>query len=292
MLSLTREAQLPTMTAQTVGSLYPVGYQFSIFALYPDTFGYFCDWLVKNWKGTEKPKVAFCNWDNPIGRGFLTDESAAYAKQKGVEIVANEEFPVSSVDVSTQLLRIQNAKPDWIFSGTLVGGSLAVANTAYKMGLNIPIIFPMNTSLDLPLIKMSPKAAEGTYFNGGGWPVTDYTNPGIKKAREYWDKNKRAEKDWNAAIITNGWCVHMKFYEAAKRVVDKYGWQNLDGKHVKEALETFDNQKIFFGTQVVTYTPTKHSQSLAFIGQVKDGVQVSLEPTWNPMPDLRPAKFK
>ena len=292
MLALTREAQLPTMTAQTIGSLYPVGYQFSIYALYPDTFGYFCDWLVKNWKGTEKPKVAFLNWDTSFGRGFVTDETSAYAKQKGVDIVANEFFAVTDIDCSTQLLRIQNAKADWIFSGTMVSGSFAVASSANKLGLNIPIIFPMSGSYDGPIIRMNPKAAEGTYFVGGGWPVTDYTQPGIKKAREYWDKAGRPDKSWCTAIILNGWNVHMKFYEAAKRVVDKYGWQNLDGKHVKEALETFNNEKIFFGTQVITYTPDKHSQNLAFIGQVKDGVQVSLENTWNPMPDLRPAKFK
>jgi ABC-type branched-subunit amino acid transport system substrate-binding protein len=212
LLPLTREAELPTMTSQTVGSLYPVGYQFSVYALYPDTFGYFIDWVVKNWKGTDKPKVALLDWDNPTGRGFYTDEAVAYAKERGVDVVARELFPATAVDVTTQLTRIDNAKADFIFSGTLVNGSYAVASTAYKMGMKIPIVFPMNTSLDLPIIKMNPAAAEGTYFVGGGWPVTDYSNPGIKKAREYWDKNKRPDKDWCSAIILNGWCVNMKFY--------------------------------------------------------------------------------
>jgi hypothetical protein len=57
-------------------------------------------------------------------------------------------------------------------------------------------------------------------------------------------------------------------------------------------METFDNKSIFFGTQVVTYTPSKHSQSLGFMGQVKDSKMVAIENTWNPFPDLRPAQYK
>jgi branched-chain amino acid transport system substrate-binding protein len=292
LLPLTREAQLTTMTSQTLGSLYPVGYQFSVYALYPDIFGYFIDWVLKDWKGTGKPKVALCDWDNATGRGFYTDEAAAYAKEKGVDIVARELFPATAVDVTTQLTRIQNAKADYIFSGTLVNGSYAVATTAYKMGMKIPIVFPMNTSYDLPLIKMNTAAAEGTYFVGGGWPLTDYSNPGVKIARGYWDKAKRPDKDWCSAIINNGWAVVMKFYEASKQVVDKHGWKNLDGKHLKETMETWDNKSIFHGIQVVTYTPSKHSQTLGFMGQVKGGNMISTESGWQPFPDLRPAEYK
>ena len=293
LLPLTREAKMPTFGGQSLGSLYPVGYQFSTLAIYPDKFGYFVDWLVKNWDGAEPPKVAFLSWDNSFGRGVLTDEVFAYAEEKGVDIVAQELFAVTDVDVTTQLTRIKAVEADWIYSNTAAIGAFGLAKQVKEMGLDTKVVFCFLGALDLGVIAMDPEAAEGTYSVADVWSPTDYTHPGVKLARDYFEQQGKPESMWGSVSLVNGWSVHLKFYDAIKMVVDEHGWENLDGKHVKEAMETFRNRPILDGVQVVTYTPDKHSPDQAFMAQIQNGKHVNIEDgKWHTMPDLRPAEFK
>ncbi len=94
-------------------ALYPSGNSYCIVISHPDGFGFFCDWLAET---QPKPiKLGFCNWDSTFGRSVLTEECLNYAKSKGVEVVATELFPITQMDVSTQLTKIKDAAPDVIF---------------------------------------------------------------------------------------------------------------------------------------------------------------------------------
>ena len=100
-------------TVTSNAAVYPRANTLGLYAEYADQFGLFLDWMVEDWWPKQKwhkkraPKLAFLTWNSTYGRAILIDEAYAYAKKKGVNIVATELFGLRDMHVSTQLLRIK-----------------------------------------------------------------------------------------------------------------------------------------------------------------------------------------
>jgi len=75
------------------------------------------EYIAKNPKGPGKPKVAFFYSDTEFGK-----DPIPYAKKKaaelGIEVVAEIVTKVGAVDVTTEVLTLKKAQPDYcIFQG-------------------------------------------------------------------------------------------------------------------------------------------------------------------------------
>ncbi len=120
---------------------YPVGkYVFANMVSYPDQFGFFIDYVAKNWdyaKAGRNPKVGILTWDTAFGRGFDSEITMAYAAAKKVDIVKPFQFaPTAPVDLSTQILNLSNAGVDWIYSSWMANATATCLKDLNRLGLS------------------------------------------------------------------------------------------------------------------------------------------------------------
>lgn len=65
-------------------------------------------------KGKEPPKVGLLTYNNAFGKA-IHGPCKEYAAQNNIDIVSVEEFPSTTVDLSTELLRLKEKKTEYIF---------------------------------------------------------------------------------------------------------------------------------------------------------------------------------
>jgi len=283
------EDQIPIFCPAATTAIYPLAYNFAYFPLYPDQAGAFFDWLKQNWDKKRPPRVAFLTWDSTYGRANLTDEVRSYAKKKGIQIVAEELFSVRDVDVTTQLTRIRAKGADWIYSNTTAHGPWTIAKGIKQMGYRVNLVTGCGSQAANTLVAAPPGLMDGSYVVNHCRSFSDLNNPMMRMVRRYFEKNRRDEKDWGLGYVGAFWFMDV-YREAITRAVKSVGWENMSGRAVKEAMETFRNFKPMDVT-IYTYTKDKHSPEKVYMGRVKGKYVMPIE-GWRICPDLRPPKFK
>ena len=284
------EDKIPSIVGTSTSSIYPVGYTFGRYPLYADMFGAFIDWMVENWdreKMGRGPRLAFLTWDTAYGRSVLIEECFAYARKKGVSIVGKELFGVRDMDVTTQLVRIRQKKPDWIYTNITSVGPAVIAKSAHSMGYNIKLANGLGN--DWSAIKIAPKAMEGAInvMSFDSWD--DHNSKGIKAVNRYFVDKKRKSSEKAAGYLLT-WTYVLTAAEAIDRAVKEEGWKGLNGAAVRTQLEKMKDFSPL-GLGYFTYTPKKHAPSRVYISQIKGGKIIPIT-GWRDCPDLRPDKFK
>lgn len=281
------EDQIPGMWVCSTEVIYPPMYIFGAYPTYADLCGTFIDWLAATWKESRPPRLAFLTWDTTYGKAVLYDEVRAYAKQKGVEIVAEELFGVRDVDVSSQLTRIRAKKPDWIYTNTAGRGPVLVAKAAQEMGLQAKIAGSIG--LDDSCLYIERGVFEGavTVHPFANWSETD--NKGVQLMNKYIEKNKR-KPEYRTIMYPMGFTGVLVLKEVVERIVDQQGWDKVDGPNIKAGMEKLENFNAH-DLAIFSYTAKRHSPNMARVFQVQGG-------KWMPVtdmqqcPDLRPAQYK
>lgn len=281
------EDQIPAMWVCSSAVIYPAMYTFGAYPNYADTCGMFINWLAENSKGKKAPRMAFLTWDTTYGRAVLSDEVYQYAKDKGVKIVATELFGVRDVDVTNQMMRIRAKKADWIYTNTAGSGPVRVAKAAHEMGYKVGIAGAIG--LDDSCLYINKEIFEGavTAHSLINWCETD--NKGIQLMKHYIKKNKR-KASYQTIMYPLGFTGILVFKEVVERIVDRYGWDQVNGPMIKKEMERLNNFNAG-DISIFSYTPDRHSTIMAKLYQVQNG-------KWRPItemrecPDLRPAKFR
>jgi branched-chain amino acid transport system substrate-binding protein len=221
---LVEDGIVATSSGAVASFMYPPRNTYSYVPSYADTCGYFMDWLAKT---QPKPiKLAFLTWDSVFGRAIMIDEVRNYAKEKGIEIVAEEVFGMTQMDVTTQLTRIKEKGANWVYSNILGQGEAVVLKSADQLGLMKTMKFSgcQWTMLAHTLTALAGPLAEGytapTQLRN--WNETD--QPYIKMMNER-IKAKKAEQSSNwlqslGIIQLAGECV--------TKAVKEVGWDKLN----------------------------------------------------------------
>jgi len=103
---------------------YP--YYYSLGATYGDQIKTLLKWIKENYKGKGDPKVGFVYSPTAWGRDGLP-EARAYAKKKGIDIVAEIEYPYSATSATGECMELRKAKAQYVIYH---GYSGAIACTA------------------------------------------------------------------------------------------------------------------------------------------------------------------
>ena len=98
-------------------------------------FGVLLEYIAKNPKGKGKPKVAFFYSDTEFGK-----DPIPYAKKRagelGIDVVAEVVTKVGAVDVTTEVLALKKAQPDYvIFQGFVLAPIPEVIRATKDFGL-------------------------------------------------------------------------------------------------------------------------------------------------------------
>lgn len=191
---------------------------------YTEMFGILLEYIAK-----EKPgaKVAFVHSDTEFGRDPIAS-SAERAKKMGLEVVETITTPPGSVDVSTEVLKLRRARPDYtIFHGYILAPIPEFITQAKQMGMDTKF---MGTfwSMDNSMVMKMGEAGDGFM--------------GVMPYRYYYDtenaplleKIRAMRPEYQSTAYMQGMLTAMLMTEAVKRTL-KDG-KELTGANLKAAL--------------------------------------------------------
>ena len=266
---------------------HPVGkYIFGNMASYPDQFGFFIDYVSKSWdyaKMGRNPKVGILTWDNGFGRGFESNVTMAYAAKNKVDIIKPFQFASTApVDVSTQLLSLNKAEADWIYSSWLAPQTATTLKDMARLGLNKKIKYAGSCPTgDVFLKRLAGENAEG-FISTHSYATFDEDPNALW--RKLFKENNRKPEDmaYGYPQMVTG---TMTILEAYKRAIKKVGWDSLNSDALSDALESLKDFDAW--TSPVTYSPTRHSHNKLRMVQWQNGKLVPIT-DWTDAPDMNP----
>ena len=262
-----QQYKIPTINYSTGWEILepPIAYMYLPFGSYRLDCEAVLDYILAIHKGKEPPKVGLLTYNNAYGRS-IHKPTREYAAKNNINIVAVEEFPASTVDLTTELLRLQKSGAEYLFIQMLPAAIITAFRSADRIGYDPPF-FGTWTSTDPDFFKMG----QGLTRNRlriqfpGGLPVDN--NAGMKVMQELWKRYKTVDKF--DASYWEGVAVGMIMERAMLRANEKFKEINRDT--INRAMESFRQEEFGGLIPPVTYSPTDHGASFrARIVQVKE----------------------
>jgi branched-chain amino acid transport system substrate-binding protein len=240
---------IPAMTMAVDEALvYPPGWFFTVFCTESERFAAVCDWIMENWEEERPPRVAMMGTDTPTGRAPEV-MGTAYAENIGIEMLPFEVIPHMPLDVTPQLVRLEERGADYVYITTIWSAAIPIVRDAERLGLQDKMRFGagLEDNVVIPLIKGLGPLADG-YFGAKTFPWYTETPILYDILREY---------EGTLDTSGSGACT-LQFVpvmiEAIRIAIEEVGYENLDGRAVKEAMysiKDFDPHNI---GRPVTYT--------------------------------------
>ena len=203
---------------------YP--HQFLVGPDYTEMFGILLKHIAK-----EKPgaKVAFVYSDSEFGRDPI-EKSEAEAKRLGLSVPIKIMTPAGSVDVSTEVIKLRRAKPDYtIFHGYILAPIPEFITQGKQQGMTSKWMGTVWTMDSSTVMKMGP--------DGDGFM-------GVMPFRYYYDtepapmleKIRAMRPEYQSVPYMQGFVAAMLFLESAKRCLEAK--KPLTGDNMKAALNS------------------------------------------------------
>ncbi|MCT8178474.1 ABC transporter substrate-binding protein [Variovorax sp. CY25R-8] len=180
----------------------------------------------------EKPgaKVAFVYSDSEFGRDPIESSEAA-ARKLGLTVPVKIMTPAGSVDVSTEVIKLRRAAPDYtIFHGYVLAPIPEFVQQGKQMGMTTKWMGTFWTMDSSTVMKMG-EAGDGFM---GVMPYRYYYDTSAKAPML--EKIRALRPEYQSTAYTQGFLTAMLFTEAAKRTLD--AGKPLDGKNLKAALNS------------------------------------------------------
>ncbi|MCX5851227.1 MAG: ABC transporter substrate-binding protein [Deltaproteobacteria bacterium] len=233
----------------------PVDYMYLPFGSYVLDCQAILEYIKKIHKGSEAPKVGLLTYNSAYGRS-IHKPSSEYAEKLGINIVAIEEFPPKTVDLTTELLRLQRSGAEYVFMQMLPAAIITTFKCAERIKYE-PIFLATWTSTDPDFFKMG-KDLIGSKLRiqfSGGLPVDN--SKGIMMLQELWKRYKTV--DAFDASYWEGVTVGMIMERAFLRAQEKYG--EVTRETINNAMESFNNEDFGGLAPAVTYSKDNHEGS-------------------------------
>lgn len=203
---------------------YPA--QFMLGPDYTEMFGILLRYIAKEQPGA---KVAFVYSDTEFGRDPIAS-SRAVAEKLGLKVATEIMTAPGSVDVSTEVIKLRRADPDYtIFHGYVLAPIPEFVGQGKRMGLKTRYMGTFWT-MDNSTVMQMGEDAEGFM---GVMPYryyydTEGNSPMLKKIREM-------RPQYQSTGYMQGFLAAMLFTEVAKRTLD--AGKELTSANMKAALD-------------------------------------------------------
>ncbi len=276
-----QQYKIPTINYSTSWELLmpPVSYMYLPFGSYRMDSYAILEYIRAIHKGKDAPKVGLLTYNNAYGRS-IHEPCREYARKINVNIVAVEEFPPKTVDLTTELLRLQRKGAEYIFMQMLPAAIVTALKSAERISYN-PMFLGTWTSTDPDFFRLGKGLIRDRLriqFPGG---VPSDNSQGMKVMTELWKRYKTVEKF--DASYWEGVVVGMIMERAFIRANQKYG--EINRETINKAMESFRNENFGGIVPNATYTQTDHEASFkARIVKVgEDGSFTPLTNFFNPL---------
>jgi len=271
---IVQKYKVPTINYSTSWEILekPVDYMYLPFGSYKMDCHAVLEYIKAIHKGKEAPKVGLLTYNNAYGRSIHAP-SKEYAQKLGINLVAVEEFPPKTVDLNTELLRLQKAGAEYVFMQMLPSAIITAFKSADRINYS-PVFLGTWTSTDPDFFKMGAGLIRDRLVIQfpGGLPVDK--SKGISVMQELWKRYKTVDKFdasyWEGVVI--GMIMEKAFIRAYEKSKD------INPETVNAALESFKNENFGGLVPAITYTKDDHGASFtARMVKVKeDGTYIPL----------------
>lgn len=233
----------------------PVDYMYLPFGSYKMDCHAILEYIKAIHKGKNAPKVGLLTYNNAYGRSIHAP-SKEYAKRLGINLVAVEEFPPKTVDLNTELLRLQKAGAEYVFMQMLPSAIITAFKSADRINYS-PVFLGTWTSTDPDFFKMGAGLIRDRMIIQfpGGLPVDK--SKGIAAMQQLWKKYKTVDKFdasyWEGVVI--GMIMERAFIRAYEKS------KNINPETINAALESFKKENFGGLVPAITYTKDDHGAS-------------------------------
>jgi branched-chain amino acid transport system substrate-binding protein len=269
-----QQYKVPTINYSTAWEILepPIEYMYLPFGSYRLDCEAVLEYILAIHKGKEPPKVGLLTYNNAYGRS-IHKPSREYAAKQNINIVAVEEFPAQTVDLTTELLRLQKSGAEYLFIQMLPAAIITAFRSADRIGYDPPF-FGTWTSTDPDFFRMGQGLTRSRLRIQfpGGLPVDN--NSGMKVMQELWKRYKTVDKF--DASYWEGVAVAMIMERAMIRASEKS--KEINRETINRAMESFRQEEFGGLIPAVTYTATDHGAS--FRGRI---VQVKEDGSYTPL---------
>jgi branched-chain amino acid transport system substrate-binding protein len=210
---------------------------------------------MENWEEERPPRVVIMGPDYPMVRA-VEKTGTPYAESIGIEMLPVEIISLVPLDATTQLLRLRERGVDYVLIESIWVTTMPILRDAERLGLMGEMRFGagIEDNVTVPLIEALGPAAEG-FFGAKAFPWYEETPILYDILRQY---QGRLDTTGGAASMLQFGPVPI---EAIRIAIEEVGYENLDGRAVKEAfysIKDFDPHHI---GRPVTYTREDHRGS-------------------------------
>lgn len=250
--------------------------QYSFYSWSP-TFTQFFTTVLKwikesDWKESRPPRIAQIGWKIPMGISHI-EPSTPYAKSLGIDLGPFEYVPLIPLDSTAELLRIRDAKADYIYLPMAGAAPGLVFRDAKKLGLLDKFKWIMG-----PMVMKSGSVPMMGDISDGMFGVTYDAYPQENMAAipfineylgRYLASNPQIGRVPYDSAYLNLAVDQLLYTEIIGRAIDKVGYANVNGKAIKEALESLKNFDTMGLTPPLTFASDQHQgQNKSRMGKI------------------------
>jgi branched-chain amino acid transport system substrate-binding protein len=242
-------------------------YSFVSGPTYSDMFGILLEYISREAKGKARPKVAFFYSDTEFGKDPIP-YARKRAKELGIDVAAEVVTKVGAVDVTTEVLALKKAQPDYcIFQGYVLAPIPEVIRAAKDFGLKTTFM-GVFWSVDKSIIDKLGADAEG-YMGVNPYAYYYENAPGIAAMRKYNERVHPNEK-YRPNSYIQGWFTGMVYVEAINKVLAAK--KPVTGDNLKDALPMIRNWDTGGISGKVTFVGNKAAVGRVYRANVKKGI--------------------
>ena len=269
-----QEYKIPGLNYSTFQAILnpPIDYVYLPFGSYILDSQAVLEYIKAIHKGKDAPKVGLLTFNNAYGKS-IHDPSKEYAAKNNITIVSIEEFPMGTVDLSTEVLRLKGKGAEYVFMQCLPDAIITALKAADRNNYKVPF-FGTWTSTDPDVWGLGKGVIRDRLFMQFCGVLPQDKTPGIEVMEKLWTRYKTVSKF--DASYWEGVVVAMIMERAFHRASGLFG--KVNAETINKALETFQNEDFGGLVPYVTYTKDNHEGS--FKARI---VKINEDATYAPM---------
>lgn len=252
-----QQYHIPTINYSTSWELLetPIDYMYLPFGSYKMDSYAILEYIRAIHKGKEPPKVGLLTYNNAYGRS-VHQPCREYAAKNNITIVAVEEFPPKTLDLTTELLRLQKQGADYVVMQMLPAAIITVFKASDRINYN-PMFLGTWTSTDPDFFKQGKGLIRDRFVMQfpGALPSDNVAGMKLMKdlLKRYGTVNDFDASYWEGVVV--GMIMEKAFLKAHQT------YRDINRETINKAMELFRNED--FGDLVpnITYTTTDHGAS-------------------------------
>jgi len=283
-------------------ALFPIKYNVGMSSHYAGSVAGALEWARKHWKGGVM-KIGIMTWDTVMGRALMDDQFRKWiASQEKMELVGEDVYKPTDVDVTTGVIRLKNKGANWIIDNSLGNGPVVTSKAINSLGLlsqdindTSPgkihrIVGPWGVSDDV--VRLG--GGSGGLMEGaiGVRYVASYQekdNLGVKLVLDSARRNNRGPNILNMVYIHKFAKLDIVCHVVGK-VVDKYGWEGVNGKNIWKEITSLKNYNAN-NLAEITFRPDYPVINRAKVYMVQKGELIPVS-SYIDLPDMTPGLRK